>query len=52
MVKTKYDTHFRASFEPLARRIIEVNAPGAANPNLERYKFTRVRRPIWPLNQM
>lgn len=42
--------HFRADFEPIARTIIEVDAPGAANPNLARYDFKHVRRPIWPLD--
>jgi microcystin degradation protein MlrC len=42
--------HFRADFEPIARAIIEVDAPGAANPNLGRYPFQHVRRPIWPLD--
>lgn len=44
--------HFRASFEPLSRTIIEVDAPGAANPNLDRYEFKRVTRPIWPLDKV
>ena len=43
--------HFRADFEPIARTIIEVDAPGAANPNLERFTFSHVRRPIWPLDR-
>ena len=43
--------HFRASFEPLARIIIEVDAPGAANPNLERYSYKFVNRPLWPLDR-
>lgn len=43
--------HFRADFEPIARAIIEVDAPGAANPNLERFDFQQVRRPIWPLDR-
>jgi len=43
--------HFRADFEPIAQTIIEVDAPGAANPNLERFEFQRVRRPIWPLDR-
>jgi microcystin degradation protein MlrC len=41
--------HFRADFEPIAAAIIEVDAPGAANPNL-RYPVQNVRRPIWPLD--
>jgi microcystin degradation protein MlrC len=43
--------HFRADFEPIAETIIEVDAPGAANPNLERFEFQNVRRPIWPLDR-
>lgn len=42
--------HFRADFEPIAEAIIEVDAPGAANPNLARYAFQHIRRPIWPLD--
>ncbi len=42
--------HFRADFQPHAHEIIEVDAPGAANPFLERTPFERVRRPIWPLD--
>lgn len=43
--------HFRASFEPLARTVIEVDAPGAANPNIARYPFKRINRPMWPLDR-
>jgi microcystin degradation protein MlrC len=43
--------HFRADFEPIAQTIIEVDAPGAANPNLDRFTFQHVRRPIWPLDR-
>ncbi len=43
--------HFRADFEPIAQAVIEVDAPGAANPNLDRFSFARVRRPIWPLDR-
>jgi microcystin degradation protein MlrC len=43
--------HFRASFEPLAKAIIEIDAPGAANPNLSRYTYKHVKRPLWPLDK-
>jgi microcystin degradation protein MlrC len=43
--------HFRADFQPIAKTIIEVDAPGAANPGLDRYEFQNVRRPIWPLDR-
>jgi microcystin degradation protein MlrC len=43
--------HFRADFEPIAGAIIEVDAPGAANPNVDRFRFAHVRRPVWPLDR-
>ena len=43
--------HFRASFQPLAAGgIIEVSAPGAASPDLSRFPYRGVRRPIFPLD--
>ncbi|MFW6076065.1 MAG: M81 family metallopeptidase, partial [Chloroflexota bacterium] len=42
--------HFRADFEPIAKTIIEADAPGAANPNL-RYDYQNIRRPMWPLDR-
>jgi len=49
MIKSR--GHFRADFEPIAHAIIEVDAPGAANPNLDRFRFEHVRRPLWPLDR-
>jgi microcystin degradation protein MlrC len=44
--------HFRASFEPLVGTIIEVDAPGPANPNIRRLPYQHVPRPIWPLDPL
>jgi microcystin degradation protein MlrC len=46
----KSTMHYRAAFEPIARQIIEVDAPGLSSSNLARFAFTRVRRPIFPLD--
>jgi microcystin degradation protein MlrC len=46
----KSTIHYRAAFEPLAREILEVDAPGLSSSNLGRFDFTRVRRPIFPLD--
>jgi microcystin degradation protein MlrC len=46
----KSTIHYRAAFEPIARRIIEVDAPGLSSSNLARFDFRRVRRPIFPLD--
>jgi microcystin degradation protein MlrC len=48
----KSTIHYRAAFEPIAARIIEVDAPGLSSSNLERFAFSRVRRPIFPLDEM
>jgi microcystin degradation protein MlrC len=48
----KSTIHYRAAFEPLARDIIEVDAPGLSSSNLARFAFTHVRRPIFPLDDL
>jgi microcystin degradation protein MlrC len=46
----KSTIHYRAAFEPIAREIIEVDAPGLSSSNLTRFDFRRIRRPIFPLD--
>jgi len=46
----KSTIHYRAAFEPIAREIIEVDAPGLSSSNLDRFAFARIRRPIFPLD--
>jgi len=46
----KSTIHYRAAFEPIAREIIEVDAPGLSSSNLARFDFSRIRRPIFPLD--
>ena len=48
----KSSIHYRAAFEPIARDIIEVDAPGLSSSNLTRFTFTNVRRPIFPLDNI
>lgn len=48
----KSTIHYRAAFEPIAHAIIEVDAPGLSSSNLARFAFTRVRRPIFPLDDI
>lgn len=50
LIAVKSRGHFRAEFEPIAAEVIEVDARGPTHPDLRRYAFTRVRRPIWPLD--
>jgi microcystin degradation protein MlrC len=44
--------HFRAAYEPFAKAVIEVDAPGLTSPNLMLFKYQRVPRPIWPLDSL
>jgi microcystin degradation protein MlrC len=48
----KSTIHYRAAFEPIAHTIIEVDAPGLSSSNLDRFTYTRVRRPIFPLDPL
>ncbi len=48
----KSSIHYRAAFEPIARATLEVDAPGLSSSNLGRFAFTRVRRPIFPLDDI
>ena len=50
VVVVKSTIHYRAAFEPLAKEIIEVDAPGLSSSNLARFHFERIRRPIFPLD--
>jgi microcystin degradation protein MlrC len=50
IVVVKSTIHYRAAFEPIAREIVEVDAPGLSSSNLARFPFVRVRRPIFPLD--
>lgn len=50
IVALKGKGHFRAAFEPIASRVILVEGPGITGADLSRLDFTRVPRPIWPLD--
>lgn len=51
IVAVKSSIHFRAAYEPLASKIIEVDAPGLVSPDMHRFTFRKVRRPIYPLDE-
>ena len=42
--------HFRAAYAPIAREIVLVDSGGICSPDISRLKFTKLRRPIWPLD--
>lgn len=48
IVVVKSSNHFRAGFEPIAREILYVGAPGALQPRFEDLPFTKLKKPYWP----
>ncbi len=44
--------HFRAAYEPFSKEIIEVDAPGLTTPNLHRFTYSHIPRPIWPFDKI
>jgi microcystin degradation protein MlrC len=51
IIVLKSAAHFRAAFEPIATKVIEVDAPGISSPRLETFPYQRLRRPIYPLDK-
>jgi microcystin degradation protein MlrC len=52
LLVVKSTVHCGAAFEPIVPGIIEVDAPGLSSSNLGGLDFTRVRRPIFPLDDL
>jgi microcystin degradation protein MlrC len=46
----KSAVHFRASHEPIAVKIIEVDTPGIHSARLSAFHYQKLRRPIFPLD--
>jgi microcystin degradation protein MlrC len=49
-VAVKSMQHFRAAFEPIAREVILVDTGALCSEIYTQELFTRVRRPVWPLD--
>ncbi|MSP48347.1 MAG: M81 family peptidase [Alphaproteobacteria bacterium] len=50
IVVAKSMNHFRSGFEPIARGIVYAASPGCIDVDYRRLPYTKVRRPIWPLD--
>ncbi len=51
MIGLKSAVHFRADYGPVATTVYDLDTPGVHSPNLYKYDYKRVRRPIWPLDK-
>lgn len=52
IIVLKATVHFRATFSPFVQKIIEVDTPGATTVDLKRLPFKKIRRPIFPLDDI
>jgi microcystin degradation protein MlrC len=52
LIALKSAVHFRADYTPIAHAILEVDTPGVHSPNLLSYAYKKLRRPIFPLDDM
>ncbi len=52
IIVVKSAQHFHASFSKIAKKVIYVGAPGAATPHTATLPYSRIRRPIWPLDNI
>ena len=50
ILAVKSAVHFRASHEPIAKKIIEVDAPGIHSARLSAFPYKKLRRPLFPLD--
>jgi microcystin degradation protein MlrC len=50
-IVVKSTNHFRTEYEKIAGEIRYVDAPGALAGDLVTVPYTRIRRPIWPLDE-
>jgi microcystin degradation protein MlrC len=51
-IGVKSPAHFRGAFEPITKKIIEVDTPGLSNIHLENFPWKNIRRPIYPLDDI
>lgn len=52
IVVLKSGGHFRAAYAPVAKMIIDVNTPGVTAANISQFEYVRIRRPIFPLDDI
>ena len=44
--------HFRAAYEPIADKVIVCDSGALASPDVRRLQFDKVRRPLYPLDDI
>jgi microcystin degradation protein MlrC len=52
VVALKSSQHFRAAYQPIARRVMIVDSGALCSPDYKRFTYHKLRRPIWPLDEV
>ncbi len=52
VIGLKSAQHFRAAFQPIARKVLIVDSGALTSPDFSRFPYRKLRRPIWPLDDM
>ncbi len=52
IIVVKSAAHFRAAFEPIAGKILEVDLPGLVSNNFANFSFKNILRPVFPLDRI
>jgi microcystin degradation protein MlrC len=50
MIVVKSTQHFRLGFDPIAGATVYCDAPGSLNLDLSKLPYTRIVRPLWPMD--
>ncbi len=50
VVVVKSAQHFRAAFQPIARKVMLADSGALCSPDYRRFAYKKLRRPIWPLD--
>ncbi len=51
IIVLKSAVHFKASFGPMAKKVLDVDTPGYHTMNFESLNFKNISRPIYPLDR-
>jgi len=52
LIALKSAVHFRSTYEEIAERIFDADTPGVHRPDFDQYEYRRLRRPLYPLEQV
>ena len=51
IIVVKAAVAFRGAYQPIAATILEVDTPGLCTPNLRRFPYQKLPRPLFPLDE-